>query len=280
MILLFQIFVRSFWDTNNAILGLLFSVIVAACFTKVLRMLIIMVLGSGLEFYKDPNGNKAESLKTRDDNLKFDQWSFPGTRSTLAFAGLIFLFFYLNGKLKVWANCRPSLLKLVFLCSPLLIALMVAVLEALDREHRYYDSMAGAFIGTFFALAAYRMFYASIFDFSSNHMSVSSRISYSLSVLLFHIALDLGVLGRTIGVILTETNLVHYCLRHHTFRRQAKSSHSSKMIRMLAHPSGVRLGNHEFSLSGLRRTHPKSVHNVRKLRRFRWDKIARPKSQE
>ncbi len=40
IILLFQIRIRSFWDTNNAIIGLLYSLITAAVFQVFLKWLI------------------------------------------------------------------------------------------------------------------------------------------------------------------------------------------------------------------------------------------------
>jgi diacylglycerol diphosphate phosphatase/phosphatidate phosphatase len=44
-----------------------------------------------------------------DDSLE----SFPSGHTTAAFAGFIFLYLYLNAKLKVWSNYHPAMWKLI-----------------------------------------------------------------------------------------------------------------------------------------------------------------------
>lgn len=121
-ILVMQIRIRSFWDANNATLGLLYSLITAAVFEVMLKCLIGGVRPHFLPVCDPdvpPFGYQSGTGWTRimydrsvcrgdkdeiDDSLE----SFPSGHSTAAFAGFIYLFLYLNAKLKVFANYHPS----------------------------------------------------------------------------------------------------------------------------------------------------------------------------
>lgn len=80
----------------------------------------------------------------------------------------MFLALYLNGKLKPFAY-RPGegngpFWKLVIIALPLLFATLLAGAKCVDEYHNWYDVLAGAIIGTFFAFFAYRMVYAAIWN--------------------------------------------------------------------------------------------------------------------
>lgn len=94
----------------------------------------------------------------------------------------MYLFLYLNAKLKLWANYNPSFWRLVLTYTPLVGAVLIAGTNSIDRhvrfspisswlhsltqsQHHWYDCLAGAIIGTLLAFSAYRMVYASIWDF-------------------------------------------------------------------------------------------------------------------
>lgn len=96
-----------------------------------------------------------------DDSLE----SFPSGHSTAAFAGFVFLYLYLNAKLKVWSNYHPSMWKLVVTYMPILGAVLIGGALTIDEYHNWYDIIAGATIGSVFALSSYRMVYASVWDF-------------------------------------------------------------------------------------------------------------------
>jgi diacylglycerol diphosphate phosphatase/phosphatidate phosphatase len=85
-------------------------------------------------------------------------------------AGLIFLYLYLNAKLKVFSNYAPHMWKLTALYAPVLGATLIAGSLTIDEYHNWYDVVAGAIIGTVFAFSAYRMMYAAIWDFRFNHI--------------------------------------------------------------------------------------------------------------
>lgn len=96
-----------------------------------------------------------------DDSLE----SMPSGHTTAAFAGFVFLYLYLNAKLKVFANYHPAMWKLIAIYSPILGACLIGGALTIDEFHNWYDILAGAVIGTVMAFSGYRMVYASVWDF-------------------------------------------------------------------------------------------------------------------
>lgn len=200
--LLVQIRVRSFWDVNNATIGLLYSLISAAVFQVFIKWLIgglrphflavckpvipanmLSAVGgndNGIEDGTAFGGNVANgyrqimfdrSICTGDrkeinDSLE----SMPSGHTTAAFAGFVFLYLYLNAKLKVWANYHPAMWKLIAIYAPLLGACLIGGALTIDEYHNWYDILAGALIGTIMGFSSYRMVYASVWDFRFNHI--------------------------------------------------------------------------------------------------------------
>jgi diacylglycerol diphosphate phosphatase/phosphatidate phosphatase len=107
--------------------------------------------------------------------------SFPSGHSTAAFAGFIFLYLYLNAKLKVFSNYHPAMWKLTATYAPVLAAVLIAGALTIDEFHNWYDCLAGAIIGTVFAFSSYRMLYASVWDFRFNHIPLSRNIGFTYS---------------------------------------------------------------------------------------------------
>ncbi|CAD6444516.1 2f5a4c19-cbae-4962-b20a-14172f85d918 [Sclerotinia trifoliorum] len=186
--LIVQIRVRSFWDMNNAVIGLLYSLITAAVFQVFLKWLIgglrphfltvckpnIPVTtqqetGNGLNYIMYDRTICTGDEDEIDDSLE----SFPSGHSTAAFAGFVFLSLYLNAKLKVWSNYHPAMWKLIVTYAPILGATLIAGALTIDEYHNWYDCLAGAIIGTVMAFSAYRMVYASIWDWRTNHIPLN-----------------------------------------------------------------------------------------------------------
>ncbi|KAK0385431.1 hypothetical protein NLU13_7907 [Sarocladium strictum] len=187
--LVMQIRVRSFWDVNNATIGLLYSLIGAAVFQVFVKWLIgglrphflavckpdlalvqaAQGQGDGFkEIYFRPEictGDKAEI----NDALE----SFPSGHTTAAFAGFVFLYLYLNAKLKVFSNYHPAFWKLIAIYAPILGAVLIGGALTIDEYHNWYDIFAGAAIGTVFAFSSYRMVYAAIWDWRFNHIPLN-----------------------------------------------------------------------------------------------------------
>lgn len=135
-ILAMQIRYRSFWDANNAIMGLLYSLVTAAAFQALLKWLIGGLRPHFLAACKpdmrlvaaayaekmggawDLDSNKESHHGDGFGNLYFTRdictgtsWdvsdsleSFPSGHTTAVFAGFVFLSLYFNGKLKLFAD--------------------------------------------------------------------------------------------------------------------------------------------------------------------------------
>ena len=58
-----------------------------------------------------------------DDSLE----SMPSGHTTAAFAGFVFLYLYLNAKLKVFSNYHPAMWKLIAIYAPLLGACLIGM---------------------------------------------------------------------------------------------------------------------------------------------------------
>ncbi|KAH8789863.1 putative lipid phosphate phosphatase 1 [Hyaloscypha sp. PMI_1271] len=194
VILICQIRIRSFWDVNNAVIGLLYSLITAAVFQVFLKWLIgglrphfLTVCKPNIpEITAQETGNGLRQIMydrkicTGDQNEIDDSLeSFPSGHSTAAFAGFVFLYLYLNAKLKVWSNYHPAMWKLIATYAPILGATLIAGALTIDEYHNWYDCLAGAIIGTVMAFSSYRMVYAGIWDWRVNHIPLNRAVPLS-----------------------------------------------------------------------------------------------------
>ena len=105
--------------------------------------------------------------------------SMPSGHSTAAWAGLAYLYFYLNAKLKVFANYHPAMWKMIALYAPLLGAFLISGTLTIDEYHNWYDVVVGGIIGSVMAISAYRMVYASVWDFRFNHIPLTRHTPFS-----------------------------------------------------------------------------------------------------
>jgi len=200
VILFMQLRVRSFWDVNNGVTGLLYSLITAAVFQVFIKWLIGGLRPHFLTVCK-PDVSKAlenpahkvdgydaagfkqiyftREICTGDEKEINDSLeSFPSGHTTAAFAGFVFLYLYLNAKLKVFSNYHPAMWKLVVLYAPLLGAVLIGGALTIDEYHNWYDVLGGAAIGTMFAFSGYRMAYASVWDWRFNHIPLNRRAPF------------------------------------------------------------------------------------------------------
>ncbi|KAI0445084.1 phosphatidic acid phosphatase type 2/haloperoxidase [Xylaria telfairii] len=188
-ILIMQIRVRSFWDVNNGIIGLLYSLIGAAVFQVFVKWLIgglrphfLDVCKPDISLARDQAYNAAGfnqiyftpdictgDRKEINDSLE----SMPSGHTTAAFGGFVYLYLYLNAKLKVFANYHAPMWKLIVIYIPILGAVLIGGALTIDEYHNWYDVFAGAAIGTVFAFSSYRMCYAAIWDWRWNHVPLN-----------------------------------------------------------------------------------------------------------
>lgn len=191
-ILIFNVFrVRSFWDANNGILGVVYALVLSTLFQVTVKTLVgglrphwlsicqpdfdgpaAFRNKSGLEGVGYGGIMYTPDICTNPDSgaIKNSLESFPSGHTTASFAGFVFLFLYLNAKLKVWSDYHPSMWKLGLVYAPILAATLVGGSLTVDQSHHWYDVLAGAVIGTVFAFSAYRTVYASIWDWRWNHL--------------------------------------------------------------------------------------------------------------
>ncbi|KAI3532347.1 PAP2 superfamily protein, partial [Colletotrichum filicis] len=196
IILLMQIRIRSFWDVNNAVIGLLYSLICAAVFQVFIKFLIgglrphfLEACQPDLSRVTSSQGGIARTgysaagfqslyvtkevctgdMKEINDSLE----SFPSGHTTAAFAGFGYLYLYLNAKFKVFSDYHPAMWKLIITYIPILGAVLIGGALTIDEFHNWYDIFAGAAIGITFAFSSYRMTYAAIWDFRFNHIPLN-----------------------------------------------------------------------------------------------------------
>ncbi|KAF8709219.1 Acid phosphatase-like protein, partial [Rhizoctonia solani] len=179
-----QIRVRSFYDFNTAFWGVIWAIASTTLFQVFIKTLIggfrphflsvcnpdLSRIGSGTGFQGimydisicSPDANKA--------HLRDATKSFPSGHTTAAAAGYVYLSLYFNAKMKIFSNERPHFYKLLVFLAPLLGACLIGGVLTVDNSHHWYDVIAGAIIGTIGALSAFRMSYASIWDYRFNHI--------------------------------------------------------------------------------------------------------------
>jgi diacylglycerol diphosphate phosphatase / phosphatidate phosphatase len=69
--------------------------------------------------------------------------------------------------------------KMIAVYAPILGATLIAGALTIDEYHNWYDCLAGAIIGTVMAFSAYRMVYASVWDFRFNHIPLMRHMPFS-----------------------------------------------------------------------------------------------------
>lgn len=195
IILCMQLLIRSFWDVNNTVIRLLYSLIGAAFFQVFLKWLIGSlrphflavckpqipkgtVTGTGYKQIMYTDAACTGDCNEIDDALE----SYPSGHSTATFAGFIFLYLYLNAKLKVFANHHPAMWKLVAAYAPVLAATLIVGSLTIDEFHYWYNCVAGAIIGTMLAFSSYRIVYASVWDFRFNHIPLNGNVPFGMEL--------------------------------------------------------------------------------------------------
>ncbi|KAL4067850.1 phosphatidic acid phosphatase type 2/haloperoxidase [Scleroderma yunnanense] len=175
--------IRSFWDFHNSLLGLILSLSMAGVITQFSKITTgrprpdllsrcIPISGS-----QDPTyGLLTDAICTQtDQSIMIDGWrSFPSGHSSLSFAGLGFLSFYLAGKMHLFDK-RGHTHKAWISVTPLAGATLVAISRTMDYRHHFQDVVAGSLLGIFIAYFAYRQYYPSLAS-PTSHLPYSPRV--------------------------------------------------------------------------------------------------------
>nr|CAD1834945.1 unnamed protein product [Ananas comosus var. bracteatus] len=163
---------RNVYDLHNAILGLLFSVLITAVITDAIKD------GVGRprpDFFwrcfpdgKDLYDNSTTSVICHGEKsvIKEGHKSFPSGHSSWSFAGLGFLSWYLAGKITAFDR-KGHIAKLCIVFLPLLVASLVAVSRVDDYWHHWQDVFAGGLLGLTVASFCYLQFFPSPFGADS-----------------------------------------------------------------------------------------------------------------
>ncbi|KAF2683589.1 PAP2-domain-containing protein [Lentithecium fluviatile CBS 122367] len=176
------------------------STTVSAVVSFVVPLAVIAILGAWRvrSFWDTNSAYVPSAVCTGDDKkLREAQMSFPSGHSCAAFAGFGFLALYLNAKFGVFAHRegvvnedrnveetesgkteggegvvrRTHHWKLIMFVAPLLVTALIAASKVRDGWHHPIDVVAGALIGSAFALMAYKMVYRGVWHQDKNHLA-------------------------------------------------------------------------------------------------------------
>ncbi|KAI9773019.1 MAG: hypothetical protein M1839_002249 [Geoglossum umbratile] len=193
VILLMQILrIRSFWDTNNALVGLVYSLLTSTAFQVIVKTVIGGLRPHFLSVCKPSISPGAAQNGLGFEGITYDRSictgdtrrinnaliSFPSGHTNIAFAGFVYLSIYLNAKLKVFSDHQPAYWMLILTYIPILGATLLAGTLIMGAHHHWYDVMGGAVIGTVMALSSYRVMYAAVWDYRVNHIPLSRSVPY------------------------------------------------------------------------------------------------------
>ncbi|CCO35529.1 putative diacylglycerol pyrophosphate phosphatase 1 Short=DGPP phosphatase [Rhizoctonia solani AG-1 IB] len=176
--------VRSWWDWHNSMLGLVLGLATTGAVTQVVKVTVGRPRPDAIARCKpkaDAHDSAVFGLVTTiictetDIHMMKDGWrSFFSGHSSLSFAGLGFLSFYLAGKLHLFDE-RGHTGKAWIALTPLTGALLIAISRTMDYRHHWQDVLVGSTVGLIFSYFAYRQYYPTL-ESPFSHKPYSPRI--------------------------------------------------------------------------------------------------------
>ncbi|KIM31039.1 hypothetical protein M408DRAFT_327933 [Serendipita vermifera MAFF 305830] len=176
--------IRSWWDWHNSVLGLILSLSLTGAVSQVVKVLVGRprpdLIARCLPAPGSANGPVfglvTSAICTQKDvfTMRDGFRSFPSAHSSLSFAGLGFLSFYLAGKLHLFDE-RGYTGKAWVSLTPFVGAAVIAISRTMDYRHHPTDVMTGSTLGLVFAFFAYRQYYPSLSS-TLSHRPYSPRI--------------------------------------------------------------------------------------------------------
>lgn len=162
--------IRSWWDFHNATLGLILGLATTGAFTQLTKITVGRPRPDIIDRCKPIPGSVdpiyelstiAMCTETNEAILR-DGWrSFFSGHSSLSFAGLGFLAFYLAGKLHLFDR-RGHTTKAWIALTPLAGASLVAISRSMDYRHHWHDILVGSIVGLVLAYFSYRQYFPSL----------------------------------------------------------------------------------------------------------------------
>jgi len=147
--LMIQIRLKSRHDFHHAMLGLFLAIALALVVTVPLKV--------GVGRYRPDYEARLGQKDARQ--------SFPSGHSSTSFAAMVFVSFYLSGKLRILSDhSGPVLLKGLASLMPLGISIFVSTSRVIDYHHDFSDIIAGCLLGIGAAFFAYFLYFPSLFD--------------------------------------------------------------------------------------------------------------------
>ncbi|KAF9052461.1 PAP2-domain-containing protein [Hymenopellis radicata] len=175
--------IRSWWDLHNSTLGLILGLALTGAITQITKITVGRPRPDIVDRCQPPPGSVDPvfglsnwTICTQIDNaiLRDGFRSFPSGHSSLSFAGLGFLSFYLAGKLHLF-DTRGRTGKAWLALTPFAGASLVAISRSMDYRHHWHDILVGSILGTVMAYFAYRQYYPSLAS-ELSHRPYSPRI--------------------------------------------------------------------------------------------------------
>ncbi|KAJ7470621.1 PAP2-domain-containing protein [Mycena latifolia] len=177
--------IRSWWDLHNGLLGLVLGLAITGSVTQFTKITVgrprpdIIDRCQPIPGSVDPiYGLSNSSICTTSNDLyiMLDGFrSFPSGHSSLSFAGLGFLAFYLAGKLHLFDH-RGYVAKAWVSLVPFAGAALVAISRTMDNRHHWQDVLVGSVLGTVVSYFSYRQYYPSLAS-EVSHRPYSPRIT-------------------------------------------------------------------------------------------------------
>eukprot|EP01137_Pigoraptor_chileana_P021815 Opistho-2@85986 len=158
-------FSRSKKDLHMGLLGLCVAVLFTGITTDFVKVLVgrprpdffWRCFPDGIESWSDNQPMCTGSVADVREGRK----SFPSGHSSLSFAGLGFLAFYIAGKAHVFDR-RGHVYKMVLFMAPFFLALYVGLTRIRDYWHHWQDVTVGGLLGITIAFATYRQYFPAL----------------------------------------------------------------------------------------------------------------------
>jgi len=166
---------KSYWDIHCGYIALVLSLTMTGSITNLVKVTVGRPRPDIIDRCQPVPGSSDHpvyglsnsTICTQTDSaIMNDGWrSFPSGHSSLSFAGLGILSFYLAGKLHLFDK-RGYQVKAWASLTPLVGAALVAITRTMDYRHHWEDVLVGSTLGFSIAFFAYRQYFPS---FASIH---------------------------------------------------------------------------------------------------------------